>query len=48
MSDTVSYSPGRILRSFPPLEAKGIIAMAVSFVPKIPDDLYEEMVNHAK
>ncbi|OQE19120.1 hypothetical protein PENSTE_c016G01568 [Penicillium steckii] len=48
--DTIfqSDSPGRVLRSFPPLEAKGIIAMAVSFVPKIPDDLYEEMIHHAK
>ncbi|CAI7620774.1 unnamed protein product [Penicillium manginii] len=48
--DTIfqSDSPGRVLRSFPPLEAKGIIAMAVSFIPKIPADLYEEMINHAK
>lgn len=41
-------SPNKILRSFPPLDAKEIIALTVLLVQKIPDDLYAEMVSHAK
>ncbi|KAJ5143571.1 uncharacterized protein N7515_002358 [Penicillium bovifimosum] len=43
-----SPSPNKILRSFPPLDAKEIIALTVLLVRKIPEDLYAEMINHAK
>jgi cell cycle arrest protein BUB2 len=41
-------SPNKLLRSFPPLDAEKIISLTVSFVRKIPDDLYAELVHHAK
>lgn len=41
-------SPGKLLRSFPPLQAKEIIALTVNLVRKIPSDLYEELVHHAE
>ena len=41
-------SPGKILRSFPSLDAKKIIMLTVALVPKIPDHLYEELVEHAQ
>lgn len=41
-------SPVKILRSFPPLDAAKIKALAVSLVSKIPDELYDEIVRHAK
>lgn len=41
-------SPGKLLRSFPPLQAKKIIELTVSLVRKIPADLYEELVHHAE
>ncbi|EKV05320.1 Mitotic check point protein (Bub2), putative [Penicillium digitatum PHI26] len=40
--------PNKILRSFPPLDAKEIIALTVLLVRKIPEDLYAEMISHAK
>jgi len=43
-----THSPTKILRSFPPLQAKTIRNLAVSFVPRIPDGVYEELVMHAK
>ncbi|KAJ5219393.1 uncharacterized protein N7498_001492 [Penicillium cinerascens] len=43
-----SPSPNKLLRSFPPLQAKDIIALTVLLVRKIPDEVYAEMVNHAK
>lgn len=43
-----SPSPNQILRSFPPLQAASIKAYAINFVRKIPTDLYEQIVNHAK
>ncbi|KAF7714619.1 Uncharacterized protein PECH_003579 [Penicillium ucsense] len=50
MRDTLleSPSPNKILRSLPPLDAKGIIALTVLLVQKVPDDVYAEMVAHAK
>ncbi|KAJ5156963.1 uncharacterized protein N7482_008063 [Penicillium canariense] len=50
MRDTLleSPSPNKILRSLPPLDAKDIIALTVLLVQKIPNDLYAEMINHAK
>lgn len=41
-------SPNKLLRAFPPLEADKVISLTVSFVRKIPDDLYGELVDHAK
>lgn len=41
-------SPNKLLRSFPPLEADKVISLTVSFVRKIPEDLYGELVDHAK
>ncbi|KAG8630099.1 hypothetical protein KVT40_001718 [Elsinoe batatas] len=43
-----SPSPNQILRSFPPLQAAKIKAYAINFVRKIPEDLYEEILKHAK
>ncbi|PYH82904.1 TBC-domain-containing protein [Aspergillus uvarum CBS 121591] len=43
-----SPSPNKILRSFPPLDAKEIIALTVLLVRKIPEPLYAELINHAK
>ncbi|KKK18003.1 hypothetical protein AOCH_006407 [Aspergillus ochraceoroseus] len=40
--------PNKILRSFPPLDAKEIIALAVLIVRKIPEPLYAELIGHAK
>lgn len=48
ISMTNSFSPNKILRSFPPLDAKEIIALTVLIVRKIPEDLYAEMIDHAK
>ncbi|KAL4884325.1 rab-GTPase-TBC domain-containing protein [Aspergillus karnatakaensis] len=50
MRDTLlkSPSPNKILRSFPPLDAKEIIALAVLIVRKIPESLYAELIDHAK
>ena len=44
----IFFSPNKILRSFPPLDAKEIIALTVLIVRKIPEDLYAEMITHAK
>lgn len=43
-----SPSPNQILRSFPPLHAANIKAYAINFVRKIPADLYEQILSHAK
>ncbi|KAM5456471.1 CDC16 protein [Microsporum canis] len=40
--------PNKILRSFPPIDAKETIALTVLVVQKIPSDLYEELLLHAK
>jgi len=42
------YSPMKLLRQFPPLNAKMIVSVAVSLVRKIPEELFEELVNHAR
>ena len=41
-------SPNQILRNLPGLQARRIIDMAVSFSDKIPEDMYAEIVAHAK
>ncbi|KAL4907509.1 hypothetical protein BDW74DRAFT_149320 [Aspergillus multicolor] len=50
MRDTLlkSSNPNKILRSFPPLDAKEIIALTVLIVRKIPEPLYAELIEHAK
>lgn len=46
--DMGKTSPNKVLRSFPPLDAKEIIALTVLIVRNIPDHLYAELVDHAK
>jgi cell cycle arrest protein BUB2 len=50
MRDTLlkSPNPNKILRSFPPLDAKETIALTVLIVRKIPEPLYAELIDHAK
>ncbi|KAL8677962.1 MAG: hypothetical protein Q9186_005660 [Xanthomendoza sp. 1 TL-2023] len=43
-----SPSPTKLLRSFPPLQARLIIEITVSNLRKIPADIYEELVHHAE
>jgi len=43
-----AQSPMKLLRQFPPLNSKTIISVAVSLVRKIPADLFEALVNHAR
>ncbi|KAL8781385.1 MAG: hypothetical protein Q9213_006040 [Squamulea squamosa] len=43
-----SSSPTKLLRSFPPLQAKLIIEITVSNLRKIPAEIYEELVHHAE
>lgn len=43
-----SPSPNQILRSLPPLQAARTKELALSFVDKIPDDLFQEIMDHAK
>ncbi|KAL5115290.1 CDC16 protein [Pleosporales sp. CAS-2024a] len=40
--------PNQILRSLPNLVAKDVIGVAMSFAGKIPEDMYAEIINHAK
>ncbi|WEW58766.1 CDC16 protein [Emydomyces testavorans] len=50
MRDTLlaTSSPNKLLRSFPALDAKEIIALTVLIVRKIPNNVYEQLVQHAK
>ncbi|KAK2628151.1 hypothetical protein QTJ16_002797 [Diplocarpon rosae] len=43
-----SPSPTKILRSFPPLKAETIKEVTLTLIKKIPDDVYAEIVSHAK
>lgn len=43
-----SPSPTKLLRSLPALDAKEIIGMTLVVIRKIPDDVYAELVEHAK
>jgi cell cycle arrest protein BUB2 len=49
-SDTVLTipSPNQILRSLPSLNAQKIIGVAMSFASKVPEDMYAEIIDHAK
>ncbi|ODV98514.1 hypothetical protein PACTADRAFT_48260 [Pachysolen tannophilus NRRL Y-2460] len=42
----VSKSPMTLLRNFPPLNSKEIIKLSVSFVTKLPDELYDLLCRH--
>ncbi|KAI0974530.1 rab-GTPase-TBC domain-containing protein [Xylaria arbuscula] len=42
-----SSSPNRLLRSFPTLHADQIKAHALAIIKMIPNDVYEEIINHA-
>ncbi|WRT65793.1 uncharacterized protein IL334_002742 [Kwoniella shivajii] len=41
-----SPSPMKILRTFPPLDARPVIGVTVALVKDIPEDLYRELVIH--
>ena len=41
-----SPSPGKELRTFPQLKARKIVELVVSFVGRIDDGLYQELVQH--
>ena len=41
-------SPTKILRSFPPLNAQMVKEVTLTLIKKIPDDVYAEIVSHAK
>lgn len=41
------YSPNKLLRSFPTLQADQIKAHALAIIKMIPHDVYDEIVNHA-
>lgn len=45
---TCEYSPNTILRNLPGLNAQKIIGVAMSFAGKVPEDMYAEIINHAK
>lgn len=42
----LDFSPMRLLRTFPPLEAVPVIGIAVTLVRDLPVDLYDELVRH--
>jgi len=39
-------SPYHKLRNFPNLNSKLIIAVSISLIPKIPNNIYTKIVNH--
>ncbi|RQM06973.1 hypothetical protein DH86_00000110, partial [Scytalidium sp. 3C] len=43
-----SPSPTKVLRSFPPLQAETIKQVTLTLIKMIPDDIYAEIVAHAK
>jgi cell cycle arrest protein BUB2 len=43
-----SSSPGKLLRNFPHLDAKGVIALTLVIVRDLPEDLYTEVVQHCR
>jgi cell cycle arrest protein BUB2 len=48
LTNILFSSPNKVLRSLHALNAKEIIALTVLLVGKIPEDLYAELVDHAK
>jgi cell cycle arrest protein BUB2 len=45
---TLFRSPTKILRSFPPLQAEMIKEVTLTLIKKVPDDVYADIVAHAK
>ncbi|RMZ90823.1 hypothetical protein DV736_g1954, partial [Chaetothyriales sp. CBS 134916] len=43
-----SASPTKLLRNFPHLDAKGVIALTLVIVRDLPDDVYAELVLHGR
>ncbi|PVH99513.1 cell division control protein 16 [Periconia macrospinosa] len=43
-----SKNPGPLVQKPPPLNAERIISVATSFASKIPEDMYEDIIHHAK
>ncbi|ODQ81607.1 hypothetical protein BABINDRAFT_170342 [Babjeviella inositovora NRRL Y-12698] len=41
-----SSQPMTLLRTFPDLQAKELIKLAISFIPKVPEDIYSLLVRH--
>lgn len=41
-----STSPIKLLRSFPRLRSKEIIKLGISFVARLPEDIYDALANH--
>jgi cell cycle arrest protein BUB2 len=41
-------SPNKLLRSFPALNAEQIKNLTVAIIQKLPEDVYAEIVDHAK
>jgi len=42
----LTSSPMKILRTFPPLQARTIISITVALVKDVPEELYRELVAH--
>jgi hypothetical protein len=42
------FSPNKLLRSFPALNAEQIKRTTLAIISMIPDDIYEEIVIHAR
>jgi cell cycle arrest protein BUB2 len=40
------FSPMRLLRTLPPLDAQAIIPITVTLVRDLPSDVYQELVRH--
>ena len=45
---TFGASPNKLLRSFPALQADQIKGMTLTIIKMIPDDVYTEIVAHAR
>lgn len=44
---TSNFSPMKLLRKLPPLNSRKVIALSVSFLRKIPHDVYTLLASHA-
>lgn len=47
IASNFAFSPNKLLRSFPQLNADLVKSVTISIIKKIPDDLYEEIATHA-
>jgi hypothetical protein len=43
----ITFSPMKLLRKLPPLNSRKVIALSVSFLRKIPQDVYTLLASHA-